>query len=57
MYESIVDQMKCYERLKLIDWTNKAKSLAVRQMDTNILVCIGTKTNTGRFIQLNIIPS
>jgi len=49
MYESIVDQMKCYERLKLIDWTNKAKTLAVRQMDTNILVCIGTKTNTGRF--------
>jgi len=51
MYESIVDQMKCYERLKLIDWTNKSKLLAVHQMDANILVCIGTKNNTGKFIK------
>jgi len=47
MYESIVDQMKSYEQLKLIDWTNKARLLAVCQMNSNILVCIRTQTNTG----------
>lgn len=55
MYESIVDQMKCYERLKLIDWTNKARLLAICQMDSNILVCIRTKMNTGRFINLMLV--
>lgn len=50
MYKSIVDQMKCYERLKLIDWTNKSKLLAVRQMDSNILVCIRTNTDIGKLI-------
>ncbi|XP_060835127.1 uncharacterized protein LOC132918070 [Rhopalosiphum padi] len=48
MYESIVDQMKSYEQLKLIDWTNKARLLAVCQMNSNILVCIRTQTNTDQ---------
>lgn len=44
MYTSIVDQMKSYERLKLTNWTSTAKLLAVRQMDSNILV-VCTRTN------------
>lgn len=49
MYKSIVDQMKCYERSKLINWTNKAKVLAVRQMDSNILVCVRNENDTGEY--------
>lgn len=48
MYLGIVDQMKCFERLKLTNWTNKAKLLSVRQMNSNILVCIKTNNNAGK---------
>lgn len=51
MYKSVVDQMKCYERLKLTNWTNKSKLLIVRQMDSNILVCVNKKDNTCKFIR------
>lgn len=47
MYKSIVDQMKCYERSKHISWMNKAKLLAVHQMDSNILVCVRNEHDTG----------
>lgn len=43
IYKSVSEQMNYYEQLKLTNWTNKAKLLAIRQMDSNILVC--TRTN------------
>lgn len=48
MYKSIVDQMKYYERSKLINWTNKAKLLSVQQMESNILVCVKTNDNISK---------
>jgi len=57
MYKNIVDQMKCYERLRLINWTNKAKLLAARQMDSNILVCTGTNGNITTILYLILISS
>lgn len=47
MYKSVVDQMKCYERAKLMNWTNEAKLLTVRQMDSNILACVTKRNNIG----------
>lgn len=49
MYKSIGDQMKCYEKLKLMDWTNNAKRLAVHQMDSNILVCVRKNDDTSKY--------
>ncbi|VVC32081.1 Dynein heavy chain, domain-2,Dynein heavy chain domain,Dynein heavy chain, domain-1,Dynein heavy chain, P- [Cinara cedri] len=40
MFKSIGDQMKQYEQLKLMNWTNTAKLLAIYQMNSNILACI-----------------
>lgn len=48
MYKSIGDQMKRYEKLKLTDWTNDAKRLAVHQMNSNILVCIKKNDDTSK---------
>ena len=48
MYKSIVDQMKCYEKLKLTDWIDKAKLLSVHQMNSNILVCAIKKDCIGK---------
>lgn len=48
MYKNIVDHMKRYERSKITDWTIKAKSMAARQMDSNILVvCVKTTDDIG----------
>lgn len=49
MYKSIVDQMQCYEKLKLTDWVNKSKLLVLRQMDSNILVCARKTNDSGKF--------
>lgn len=48
MYKSIVDQMKRYEKLKLIDWIDKAKLLSVHQMNSNILVCVRKNDCIGK---------
>jgi len=48
MYKSIIEQMKCYEKSKLTNWTNKAKFLTVRQMNSNILVCVKTNDETSK---------
>lgn len=50
MYKSVVDQMKCYEQKKLTNWTNNAKLLTVRQMDSNILVCVRKTDKIRKFI-------
>lgn len=47
MYKSIVDRMKRYERSKIARWTNEAKLLAVRQMDSNVLVVAGAGEYVG----------
>lgn len=48
MYKSIVDQMQCYEKLKLSTWINKSKLLVLRQMDSNILICVRNKDTNGK---------
>lgn len=50
MYKSIVDQMQCYEKIKLSNWINKSKLLVLRQMDSNILICVRNKDNNGKLI-------
>lgn len=49
MYKSIVDQMQCYEKLKLSNWINKSKLLVLRQMDSNILICVRNNDDSGKF--------
>lgn len=48
MYKNIVDQMKCYEKSKLSNWLNNARSLAVHQMDSNILVCVRSNSEMSK---------
>lgn len=54
MYKGIVDQMKCYERLKLTDWINKATLLTAHQMNCNILVCTRKIDDTGKCNYCNL---
>lgn len=49
MYKSIVDQMQCYEKLKLTNWISKSKLLVQRQMDSNILICVRNINNNGKY--------
>jgi hypothetical protein len=49
MYKNIVDQMKCYEKLKLTDWIDKAKLLSIHQMNNNILVCVRKNDGIGKY--------